>query len=165
MTRLLPTNVSVGPGLLAAAIMVAGCASTEIVQGAHKEEMVSTFRVTCNNPHKLTQDCSNAMGAKRTIRIADKKIKVAGTEDGKTVLIMDAHPLRNAVLTGVTLFMYDAQSEENNYSYMRVKWALEKNGIHILKVVPMYSTGSVDGYFLELDGDGYSVLKQYGQAG
>ena len=146
---------------VAAIVMIAGCASTHTVYATNKEEILSTFRVTCNDPYKLTQDCSNAMGARRTIRIGDKKIKIAGTEDGKTVLIMDAHPIRNAALTGATLFLYNAQSKENNYSYTRVRWALEQNGIHILKVVPMYSTGSVDGYFLELDGDGYSVLKQY----
>ncbi len=162
LRRVMATSVPV-----VAIVMLAGCArlaSTHTVYTSNKEEILSTFRVTCNSPYQLTQDCSNAMGARRTIRIADKKIKIAGAEDGKTVLIMDAHPIRNAALTGATLFLYNAQTDENNYSFFEVKSVLENNGIHILKVVPMYSTGSVDGYFLELDGDGYSVLKQYGKA-
>ena len=64
MTWLLPTNTSVGPAKLAATIiMLAGCASTHTVYATNKEEILSTFRVTCNNPYQLTQDCSNAMGA------------------------------------------------------------------------------------------------------
>ena len=111
-----------------AIVMSAGCArlaSTHTVYASDKEEILSTFRVTCNNPYQLTQDCSNAMGARRTIRIADRKIKIAGSEDGKTILIMDAHPIRNAALTGATLFMYNTQTNENNYSYARVREALD----------------------------------------
>jgi len=162
LRRVMATSVPV-----VAIVMLAGCArlaSTHIVYASNKEEILNTFRVSCNNPYRLTQDCSNVMGPRRTIRIADKRITIAGSDDGKTVLIMDAHPIRNAVLTAATLTLYNAQTNESNSSFMRVKSVLENSRVHILKVVPMYSTGSVDGYFLELDGDGYSVLKQYGRA-
>ena len=72
---------------------------------------------------------------------------------------MDPHPFINAVVTSATLFIYNAQFEQNHHCYEEVKSVLEKNAIRILKIVPMYSIG-IDGYFLELDGDGYSVLRE-----
>jgi hypothetical protein len=43
--------------------------------------------------------------------------KIAATEDGTVVLVMDSHPLTLATLRGAFLFTYDAQSKGSYESY------------------------------------------------
>ena len=139
---------------------VGGCASSKIAEGAREEDKVSTLKVSCSKPYELTQDCSVLSGAKRKIWIQGHKIKIAGSADGKIVLVMDPHPFLTAAITGATFWLADAQSAENNESFYQVRSLLQAKGVEIIKVVPINSFGSIDGYFLELDKDGYSILKE-----
>jgi hypothetical protein len=50
-------------------------------------DRISTF--TCKSPYLLEQDCSMWNGAKRLIEINGYRLRIAGTNDGKAVLIMN----------------------------------------------------------------------------
>jgi hypothetical protein len=109
-------------------------------------EELSGIAVTCNKPYKIGQDCSIWSGAKRTIKIKERNIKVAGSDDGKIVLVMDK------------LFA----DEESMFScFELVKEELLSNGIKIVRVIKLVTAGKVKGCILELDGDGYSILRNY----
>lgn len=111
------------------------------------DDQISALTTTCKKPYKLDQDCSSWSGAKRTIKINEKEIKVAGSTDGKIILIMDKQFVPD-----------DARLSS---CFQLVKEKLLSNGIGIIKVTKLV-TGKKDyGYILELNGDGYSILKNY----
>jgi len=107
---------------------------------------LSTISVTCNKPYKIGQDCSIWGGAKRTIKIKERKIRVAGSDDGMIILVMDK-PF--------------AGDESVFTCFELIREELLSKGISVLKVVKMVTRGKVRGCILELDGDGYSILKNY----
>ena len=137
--------------------ILTACGTTTTVKGT---DMLNAAWVTCERPYHLTQDCSGWTGAKREVCLGGKPVKVAATEDGKVVLVMDPHPLMDATLRGASLFTYDPQSKGSYESYNAVRSLFEAHRINVLEVRPMGSTGSIYGYFLVLQDDGYSVLKQ-----
>ena len=107
---------------------------------------VTTISVTCNKPYKIEQDCSIWGGAKRTIKIKERKIRVAGSDDGMIILVMDK-PF--------------ADDESVFACFELVREELLSKGISVVKVVKMVTRGKVRGCILQLDGDGYSILKSY----
>ena len=120
----------------------------------------STILVTCNNPYELTQDCSNIFGAEKKIVIKDLKLGIFGNQEGNVVGVMT----RSVWVTGfkkvysIGLFTDDNMLHE---ALGEVEKVLKQNSIHITNKVLMKSFGPTDGFFLELDGDGYSILTQY----
>lgn len=109
-------------------------------------DKISAFAVTCNKPYKIGQDCSIWWGATRRIKIKDKKIRVAGSDDGKIVLVEDK------IIT----------NDESVFAcFELVREELLSKGINIVKVTKLMNMGEVKGCILELDGDGYSILKEY----
>jgi len=141
----------------ASVTILTACGTTTTVKGT---DMLNAAWVTCERPYHLTQDCSEWTGAKREVRLGGKPVKVAASQDGKIVLVMDPHPLTHATLRGASLFTYDAQSKGSYESYDAVRSLFEVHQINVLEVKPMGSTGSIYGYFLVLQDDGYSVIKQ-----
>jgi hypothetical protein len=120
-----------------------------------------TLFTTCSKPYRLSQDCSSWNGAKRLIEINNYRLKVAGSDDGKVVLVMNAHQLRNAVATVLTLGVASVNTRDNMDSLRSVEGVLSANDIRILKKVKLVSPSDVDGFILELDRDGYSILRKY----
>ena len=139
-----------------------GCATTSVVADASSEEAISSISMSCKKPYELKQDCSIWSGATRTISIEGFDVKIAGSEQEDIVLVMDAHLYTHSALEGLTWHLAeDYHSVASNNSFEAVRKVLLENGITILRVRPLKSFGNIDGYALELDSDGYSLLKGY----
>ena len=140
--------------------IIMGCASTPVVEGA--EDEISTVSMSCKKPYILTQDCSAWSGAKRTIELEGFEIKVAANEAGDVILVMDAHPFSRSMLEAISLNIgKDHHSVASNNSFEAVRRVLAEDGRSIVRFRPVASFSNIDGYVLELDSDGYSLLKGY----
>ena len=140
---------------------VAGCASRYVVKEATNKKFISTVSTSCAKPYSLEQDCSKWWGAKRMIDINGNKLKIAGTADGKIILVMDKSPIASAFKAGLAYPFHDSYSKGNSDNFQVIKYELQNQGVEIVDVRPMGSFGSLDGYFLVLNKDGYSALKMF----
>jgi len=111
-------------------------------------QSVSGITATCNEPYKLTRSCNIFTGPSRSITVGGQKLKIAGSADGRVVLIRSASLLDLNVTTS------------GSPQYEAVRVALNRANLHILRQRDMVTSGSPVGFFLELDGDGYSALTQ-----
>lgn len=141
-------------------LMIPGCSSQKILTDELGNEYIKTISMKCNKPYDLTQDCNNWAGASRKIVINDFDIKVAGSEDGKVVLVMDAHLFKNSLKSPFSLYS-KSHTEASNNSFKSVSELFEQKGIKILRVLPLRSFENIDGYVMELNEDGYTILKEY----
>jgi len=91
---------------------------------------------TCGSPYELTQDCSWFSGATRSLDLGGIHLRVAGSEKGDVVLL---------------------SSGERLLALQAVLETLAAAGIAVEGLRAMGDNG----LFLELDGDGYGVLKGY----
>lgn len=141
---------------------LSGCSTTPAVPEAMGEDTISGITMSCKKPYVLTEDCSVWSGAKRSIELEGFPVKVGASEDGKTVLVMDARLFSNAFKEGFTLNLAeDYQTVAANNSFEAVQKVLRKDGVTINKVRPIVTLGRINGYVLELDSDGYSTLQQF----
>ena len=144
--------------LLVFTLYVAGC--TPVVQEAKNEDAISSITMTCNKPYRLTQDCSVWNGAQKKMSIDGFMVKMAASEDGKIILVMDAHMIKNSLLDSYfSPITGSIHSEASNNSFEAVKRFLYEKDVAILKVRPILTLANIDGYILELDQDGYSLIK------
>lgn len=144
------------------ALILSACASSPSVDDSTGEAVISGVSMTCKKPYVLPQDCSIWSGAKRTITVDGFEINVAASESGDIILVMDAHIFKNSTKTGLSLFMAkDFQSEASNNSFEALKNVLLANGNKILKVRPVKTLSTINGYVLELDSDGYTKIREY----
>jgi hypothetical protein len=146
---------------LALTITLSGCISVPVVEQATHEKSISVFDVGCSKPYELKQDCGGLWGTQRVVRVDKVDIAVAATGDGKTVLVMDAHPFRHTLLKPPLIFNTPGQSKASNAAYLDVRGVWEKSGLSILRAIPVKDMTDTWGYFLELDGAGYDLLKPY----
>jgi hypothetical protein len=109
---------------------------------------VDGITATCSQPYKLTQSCNIFSGASRLITVGGQKLKIAGSADGRVILIRSASLLDLNVTTS------------GSSQYEAVRQALNRANLHIVRQRDMVTSGSPVGFFLELDGDGYSALTQ-----
>lgn len=73
--------------------------------------------------------------------------------------MMDAKLFRNTLSDSVRLHIgKDMHSTAVNESYRIIKELLRENGISILRTIRVGKLTEIDGYVIEVDGDGYSVL-------
>jgi hypothetical protein len=100
-----------------------------------------------DNPYKLTQSTSLIGGATRSIQAGGHKLKIAGSADGKIVLIRPDSLVGSNLKTG-------------GREYEAIRQQLNGARIRILRQRDMISGILSVGFYLELDGDGYSVLTQ-----
>jgi hypothetical protein len=126
---------------------------------------VNAVHVTCKKPYLLEQDCSNWSGAKRKILIDDYQCKIASSDDGTVILIMTSAKTGEATEEELRSPTSHLLTKANNRCLELISSELSKHEITILKTVEMELNLSsyleTCGYFLELDGDGYSILKQF----
>ena len=138
------------------ALFSAGCVMTPPVEEAEGEAPINTLSMSCKKPYLLTQDCSIWAGAKRSISIEGFEVKVAASEDGSQILVMDAKLLKN---TFSDFYLNSpTHSKASNDSYHAIRSLLDKAGVEVKKVRPLKFLGNIDGYVLLADGDGYAVL-------
>ncbi len=139
-----------------------GCATTQIATDAIGEDAIYTLSLSCKKSYELTQDCSLWSGAKRKITIDGVKVKIAGSRRGDVVLVMDSSMFLNGMKEAFTLSLAkNYHSESTNRGFEAVKRVLRAKGIQIYRVRTIMSPNGIDGYVLELGGDGYSILKRY----
>lgn len=130
-----------------APVVVSGGGAAAKVGTPYQLSNVSGATATCSNPYPLTQSCNIWSGASRRIDVGGQKLKIAGSADGKIILIRDAAILpKNSV------------SSRGSAQYDAVKAALQASGVHILKQRDMVSAGKTVGFFLETNGNAYSAL-------
>lgn len=140
-------------------LLLVGCGTKikhPVAEGASKDDPVSGVTMTCSSPYKLTQGCSVWSGATHEITLSGYAVSIAGSADGHVVLLME-----NMAKKFKEASKNDPEwSEMSNAAFNRARAVLEAAGIHILIARPVVSVGSIDGYLLELDGDGYSALNR-----
>ena len=113
--------------------------------------IVDTFsmrEVVCGAPFNFTQSCNGFFGSSKKIQINDAKMRIAGSDDGKSVMVMKSSVLTLAFTSaGKTLD--------------EIRQVLSENSISVLNVKAIKYSNNLEGYIISLDGDGYSVLKNY----
>ena len=115
----------------------------------------------CSRPYRLTHDCSFLNGATRTIQLEGVEAKIAGSDDGKIVLVMSGSHMLNSIKDGLTLGMASFRGSPSQRCLKAVSKKLKANQIQILQRIKLVSYGSIDGFLLKLDKDGYSLLKAH----
>lgn len=141
-----------------------------ITSGLVKEPFLSTYFLKCDKPYDLVQDCaikagwgdSISGGTRRTVAINAQEIDIAGTADGKVILIMATEEFREGLENKFYPESAELQTQETNKCFEAVTAVLNDNNINILKMIKVISSrGQIDAYLIEVDGDGYSILRQY----
>ena len=147
---------------LALSIGLSGCITVPVVEQATHEKPIALVNMDCSEPYAFKQDCTAWTRAARVLRIDKIDVAVAATEDGSTVLALDAHSFRHMMFGYPLLFNSPLHSKKSNAGYHAVREVLERNGFSILKAIPVKSLADdTSGYVLELNGNGYEVLKAY----
>jgi len=139
---------------------LSACATHGNYAGFDNVKTISTITMTCSRPHELTQDCSNIFGAEKKIVINDLKLSIFGDREGNVVGVMT----RSIWFSGFKKVSSIGLFNDNKMLHAalgEVEKVLTQNSIKITNKTLMKSFGTIDGFFLELDGDGYSVLKRY----
>lgn len=149
----------------------------------HTGEIFKQSKVNCSRPFDFSQDCSGKFPTGK-ISLLDKKFKVAGSEDGRkiwikvpkennfgdqllSILESDPYstnsPYLNAFGIGAPLSKENLSSQ-SIFTFRSIFDLLAKNGINILRLHtildrPGNSRAVTVGFIMELDGNGYSILK------
>ncbi len=109
---------------------------------------ISVASLSCKKPFVLERDCSSWSGPTRRIETRGVAIKVAGSADGRTIALMSPSAWKPRFpLEG----------------YAAVEAELRSHDIRIRNITTIGTFGTIQGYILELDGDGYSILKELSQ--
>jgi hypothetical protein len=140
-------------GILSVLLLVA-CSTAlppEAVEEARGNEGISAFTGTCGKL-QLKRDCSSWAPANRLIEIDGLRMAINGSEDGHRVMVMAEGPLRGGSLPA------DELTREVNRRYRTARTTLESHGVSVSRVTAVVGMGAVQGYLLELDGNGYDVL-------
>lgn len=125
-------------------------------------EKIPVGFVTCKKPYLLEQDCSYFSGATRTVEFDGHKLRIAGSNDGRILMVTEDSPILHGVTDGLTLGFSDTRSDANIECFEVVKVKLLSSNINIIRTIKIVDGyGRIDGYLLELDSDGYSLLKEY----
>ncbi len=99
----------------------------------------------------LERSCSDRKGgARKRKKFSGLKILFAGSDDGRTLMLMpdDFH----------RLFKQGVVTTASNERYQVVAERLDAKGISAVRTTPMVWQNSVVGYFVEYDGDAWSAL-------
>jgi hypothetical protein len=137
--------------------MAAGMGSS-VVEAAVGEEPINTDLFTCTKPYLLEQDCSDWVRATRKVMVGDRRVAVAGSKDGTIVLVMEEDTASTVLARQISLHNPD-RNEAANENYRVVRAYLDSKSVSVKRVRPVRTPARIDGYFLELGSDGYSLLK------
>jgi hypothetical protein len=137
------------------AACVTGCSSPRVARDARGIKPLGTLTMSCSKPYKLVRDCSNFSGAKKRILLEGLPLNIAGSENGRTVLLMSTGQIWT-----LARHKHDVR---NTYGYETAKRLLTDTGITVTRVTPVVAFGQLHGYVLECDGDAYSALGRFVQ--
>jgi hypothetical protein len=120
----------------------------------------STY-MSCSRPYAFSQDCLSGYRATRDIQLHDRKMKIAGSEDGKLILVMDEKYYSDSMKRAFSLGISDAGTDQAMQCGRIVESFFKAKNLKIVKKLKMVEMGSVAGFIFELEDDGYSLLKEY----
>ncbi len=154
--------------------------------GIHTGEIFKKSKVNCSEPFNFSQGCPSK-SPRDKISILDEKFKIAGSEDGHIIWIkipkennIGEHLLSalesdristnspyNNIIGIAPANVVDTQAELNRksiFAFRSIFSLFAKNEISVLEIhtildKPGSSRAATVGFIMELDGDGYSVLK------
>jgi hypothetical protein len=106
--------------------------------------MISLWAFTCEKPFALERDCSWLHGPRRRIEVRGVTVNVAGSADGRTIALMKAS-------------MWDRRFPPRGLASVEAE--LRAHDFEIQEVTPIGWLGTIQGYVLELDGDGYAICE------
>ena len=127
-------------------------AATAVVPDAEGMEHISALGMNCNEPYKLTQDCSGFTEAARLIEISELQFKIAGIDDGSIVLMMGMKQESET--------WFGNRAETANVAYELSKTYLLENGVTVEFVEPVSSGSLLAGYVITTDGNAYELLRR-----
>jgi hypothetical protein len=150
---------SAGSGLRDLALAIAGLAALgcqnpplpPLVPDAAGAAPISAVRASCGELG-LSQDCSNWWGPTRPIEIYGFRMKVAGSADGRTLLLSGPHPNKDT--------FGGSHGQKTNTAYDLLKLELSARGIQVESVTPVASAGALFGYVIRTSADAYTHLKE-----
>jgi hypothetical protein len=135
--------------ILISAVPLLGCVATPNIVSYKGQPVpaVSAVSMSCTSPYPLTQDCSAWSGATLRVKLKDRVVKIAGSADGKIVLVMSD---QKALPT-----QYESEQAADF-----VQDVASSTGAKLVKLEALAIGGSVPGYILTFDMDVYSPLKR-----
>ncbi len=115
--------------------------------------------ITCESPVRLAHDCSIWRGATRPIAFGQYRMRVAGGNNGRTILMSRLRPgpdhNRNAFCPNVSIHNAGADA------IRLIGSVLEDKGIRLERLRAVRRGQRIDGWFLEFSGNAYDNLKKY----
>jgi hypothetical protein len=146
-----------------ASCLLSGCVTSgmtsSVVEAAAGEKPISTGGLSCTDPYLLEQDCSNFWGATRKVMVGNRRVAVAGSQDGTIVLLMEVDTA-SVVLGNQIGLPNPAHDEAVNENYRVVRAYFDTKSVSVKRVRAVRAPERIDGYILELGSDGYSLLKE-----
>lgn len=145
-------------------VVLSGCVNVPVSKEANGQTPTKFSSLSCSSPFAFKQDCSesDALFGTRIIKIEKAEVAITATEDGKNLLMLDAHYIKHQLEKPPFVFNSFVVSNASNAGYASIKSTLENQGVHIVKASPIVMFNSdIYGYVIELDADGYSYLKKY----
>ncbi|HEY2773835.1 MAG TPA: hypothetical protein VGK20_07260 [Candidatus Binatia bacterium] len=144
---------------------MAGCSGRRPTEpAAVNRDAMAVGSFNCKTPYFFTRDCSMYTGASKTIKIDDTAVEIAGSGDGKVVLVMDAKLAGAIPSSAVSLSLLKPPASETykDTSLARILRRLSRGGIAASRIRPVTRDGQVYGFVLEMNGDGYAELNSGG---
>lgn len=132
--------------ILTCALLLTACTNTPTII-TFNDQSVGTYNPAAGCASLLLQqDCSKVIGATRNIKIDETELRIAGSADGRTVLIMSKPTLAPDII-GL------------KRGAAAVKSFFIRKGIDIVETKVIYGDNVIVGYHYTVDVDGYSYLK------
>ena len=116
-------------------------------------------QMDCNEPIRLTRDCSVRDGATRPIALGNYRMDIAADTQGRTILIdkVRAAPNHNG-----RLFQDRRDAHEVAIDAIRrLRRLLLREGICLERWRPVSRAGRIEGYLLSFSDEVYSILQRH----
>lgn len=133
--------------LLTCLVFLTACTNTPTII-TFNDQSVGTFNPTAGcHSLLLTQDCSKITGATKKIKIDEIRLRIAGSTDGRNLLIMS-----NTTLSPDTIALKNGKTAVDNF--------FTRKDIEIVNTKVIYGNNIILGHYYTFDIDGYTLLKQ-----
>lgn len=150
-------------------LLISGCVSTDIHQDYRNVERVSVYSTSCYKPFILTRGChedetnpkkNHTVTARIPIDIEGQKIKVAATEDGRTIYIgfLGLEGFARSYGEAWTFGAVDYKRDRLNLVIDIMRDRLEQQGANYVRVLPVTNISQINGYYITSDIDTYSQI-------
>lgn len=118
--------------------------------------------ITCEEPVRLSRDCSEWQGATRRILIDRYAMSVAANEAGDTLLITGIHPLNSGVGLSPRFPLHRLKHQEIMAAGLqRLLESLQQRNIALQRITPVKNGNRLDGYFVRFQANAYDAATRY----